>query len=189
MGVYGLLWFAVAVVANAIGRHSATNAVALAAIWLALVVVVPSVVNVAATTLYPVPSRVQMMQAMREASDEASAQGSQLLAQYYEDHPEMAGGQADLDAFAIQSYAVQEDVTRRVQPVMARFDDPAVPPAAVREPVPISVSGAGGAGSAQRHFRDQRLPLPILSGPSGWLSPDLAGVLHEPGGAEGPVGD
>jgi ABC-2 type transport system permease protein len=62
--------------------------------WLALVVLLPSLCNVLATTTYPVPSRVEMIQAVREASDAATAEGSKLLSKYYEDHPELAAGDA-----------------------------------------------------------------------------------------------
>ena len=52
----------------------------------------PSLFNLLSTTVFPVPSRVEMIQAVRVASDEANAAGSTLLARYYEDHPELATG-------------------------------------------------------------------------------------------------
>jgi ABC-2 type transport system permease protein len=85
--LYGLFWFATTVAVTALGRPSATNAMILAGAWLVLVVLVPSLLNMAATTAYPVPSRVEMIQAMRIASDDATEEGSKLLARYYEDHP------------------------------------------------------------------------------------------------------
>jgi integrase len=65
------VWFGLAVFVASFGRPSSTNAMVLAAIWLAFVVLVPSLLNMGATTWYPVPSRVQMVQAVR-ASDEAN---------------------------------------------------------------------------------------------------------------------
>ena len=78
-----------------------------------------------ATAVYPVPSRVAMIQATRVASDEANAEGSTLLAAYYEDHPELATGDADqamLD-FNLVRVAVNDDIERRVQPVLDRYAD------------------------------------------------------------------
>ncbi len=92
VAVYGALWFALAVVVSALGHSSATNATILASSWLLLVVILPSLFNLVATMSYPVPSRVEMIQAMREASDVANKSGSKLLAAYYEDHPELATG-------------------------------------------------------------------------------------------------
>lgn len=120
---YGLFWFASAVGVAALGRPSATNAMTLAAIWLLLVVLLPSMFNLLATTLYPVPSRVEMVQAVRLASDEANEQGSKLLSKYYEDHPELAEGGAEqaMNDFNIIRVAVSDDVEQRVRPVLETF--------------------------------------------------------------------
>lgn len=121
---YGLVWFALAVAVAAFGRPSSTNAMVLAACWLAFVVLVPSILNMAATTMYPVPSRVEMIQAVREASDEANANGSKLLSKYYEDHPELAAGDAQqaMNDFNIIRVAVGSEVERRVRPVLDRYE-------------------------------------------------------------------
>jgi ABC-2 type transport system permease protein len=67
VAAYGALWFALAVLITSLGRQSATNATILATLWLALVVLLPALFNLLATTVYPVPSRVEMIQAVREA--------------------------------------------------------------------------------------------------------------------------
>jgi ABC-2 type transport system permease protein len=126
IAAYGGFWFALAVAVNALGRGSATNAIALVALWIALVVVAPALVNVAVTSLHPVPSRVELIRAMREASREASSRGSKVLARYYEDHPELAPADKDKDAapadFMVTSQAVQESVDRSIAPVLDRYD-------------------------------------------------------------------
>jgi ABC-2 type transport system permease protein len=120
---YGAFWFALAVAVNAFGKSSATNALALAGLWLVFVLLVPSLLNVAVTSIYPVPSRVEMIQATRRASAEATAKGSQLLAKYFEDHPELtAGGKADPTDFYTRSIATQEETEQLVQPVVDHFD-------------------------------------------------------------------
>jgi ABC-2 type transport system permease protein len=120
---YGTFWFALAIAINAFGKSSATNAMALAGVWLLFALLAPSLLNAAVTTVYPVPSRVEMVQAMRRASAEASTKGSQLLAKYIEDHPELsASGRADPNDFYTRSIAVQSETERLIQPVMDRFD-------------------------------------------------------------------
>lgn len=121
--LYGLFWFTAAVVVTALGKPSATNAMILAGTWLVLVVLVPSLLSMAATTTNPVPSRVEMIQAMRVASDEANAQGSTLLARYYEDHPALAPGDAQqaMNDFNLVRVAVGAEVERRVRPVLDRY--------------------------------------------------------------------
>jgi ABC-2 type transport system permease protein len=88
-----------------------------------LVVLVPSLLSMLATTAYPVPSRVEMIQAMRVASDDANAEGSKLLARYYEDHPELASGdpQQAMNDFNLVRVAVGAEVERRVGPVLDRY--------------------------------------------------------------------
>jgi ABC-2 type transport system permease protein len=120
---YGAFWFVLAILVNAFGRNSATNAMALAGLWLFLALLLPALLNVVVTTIYPVPSRVEMVQATRRASAEATAKGSQLLAKYFEDHPELtAGRQADPNDFYTRSVAVQDETERLIQPVIDHFD-------------------------------------------------------------------
>ena len=125
VAAYGTFWFALALAVNALGKGSATNAVALVACWMGLVVVAPALINVAVTSLHPVPSRVELIRAIRDASSEASAQGSSLLARYYEDHPELAPTQSAPVAadFLVKLQAVQRSVDATIEPVMARYDE------------------------------------------------------------------
>lgn len=121
--VYGLFWFALALLVNAFGRGSAANAMILAGAWLTLALVVPSVVALLASTLYPVPSRVEMIQAVRVASREASERGSQLLGAYFADHPEMAPeGEVDAGDYYSRKFVIEEEVAEQITPLTERFE-------------------------------------------------------------------
>jgi ABC-2 type transport system permease protein len=124
MTLYTGFWFGLAVLVNSYATSSATNALTLAGAWLGLVLVLPSVANLIATSVYPVPSRVEMVQAMRTAGKEAQTKGSVLLSKYMEDHPELlpAGEKPQAD-FASLSYAVQIEVDKKVQPILDQFDN------------------------------------------------------------------
>ena len=120
---YAAFWFVLAMIINAFGRPSSWNAMALIGAWLLLVVVVPVSVNIAANLLHPLPSRVEMITAQREASDEAVRERTALLARYYEDHPEMAQGTPlDTTNTAAAGYAAQQEVNRRMAEVVDRYD-------------------------------------------------------------------
>jgi ABC-2 type transport system permease protein len=125
VAAYGAFWFALALAVNALGLASATNAVALVSCWMILVVIAPALISVAVTSLHPVPSRIELIGAIREASTEASAEGSGLLARYYEDHPElMPTASAPLAAdFLVKLQAVQKSVDATIEPVMGRYDE------------------------------------------------------------------
>jgi len=73
---YGGFWFALSMLVASIGLRSAANATVLASAWLVLVVMLPSVFNLVATSVFPVPSRMELVQAVRVASDDANAAGT-----------------------------------------------------------------------------------------------------------------
>jgi ABC-2 type transport system permease protein len=61
---------------------------------------------------------------MREASNDANARGTQLLAKYYTDHPELApaGEKLDLNDFMARTASVQAEVEQTLAPLHAAFD-------------------------------------------------------------------
>ena len=122
---YSAFWFGLAVAVNAFGQSSATNAIILASLWLVFVVLVPSVVSLLVKTLYPVPSRVEYIVAMREASMNARAEEAQLLSGFYEDHPELLPEeeQPDMEEFDILQWAAEMTVEESMQPVLDRYDE------------------------------------------------------------------
>ncbi|MDE2691199.1 MAG: DUF3526 domain-containing protein [Acidobacteriota bacterium] len=120
---YALFWFALAAWVNALGRSSAWNATVLVGAWLVLVVVLPAAINAAAGLLHPLPSRVEMVTAQREASNDAVNRRSELLARYLEDHPEMAEGVvADEPGLGALSWAATDAVNGRLEKVAAEHD-------------------------------------------------------------------
>jgi ABC-2 type transport system permease protein len=125
VGAYGAFWFCLAILVSSLARNSTTNATILASAWLVLVVMTPSLFNLLVTAFYPVPSRVEMVQATRAAQDEANKRGSQALARFYEDHPELATGDPAqaMNDFNVVRVAVNDDVERRVRPVVTRYEE------------------------------------------------------------------
>ena len=120
---YSLFWFVLAAWVNTLRRSSAWNATVLVGAWLVLVVVLPAAINAAAGLLHPLPSRVEMITAQREASNDAVNRRSELLARYLEDHPEMAEGVvADEPGLGALSWAATDAVNRRLEEVVAEHD-------------------------------------------------------------------
>ena len=108
---------------NARGGGAATNALILAGAWLLFVVVLPSAINAVAAALYPVPSRVEHIQAIREASEGETSERSRLMAAFYEDHPELAKGPlARRDEFTLTKERLNKRMEEMLRPVTERFD-------------------------------------------------------------------
>ena len=62
---YTLFWFSLAVFINSYGFSSSTNAIATSAVWLVLVLVLPSLLNILVSVIYPVPPRTETISAIR----------------------------------------------------------------------------------------------------------------------------
>ncbi len=122
--LYAAFWFALAGLVNVRGQNSASNAMTLLACWLGLVLIVPSLVGVAASELYPVPSRLELIQASRQAAADAANQRGGVMARYYEDHPELAPKTRQTGAPNpyLRFFATQEVMARRIEPLLARYD-------------------------------------------------------------------
>lgn len=124
VSLYATFWLSLAIWLGARARSSAAAAMTLTGTWIVLTLVWPALANLAVNAWYPVPSRVEMVQAVRDASDAANAKGSQLLAAFYQDHPELAAGSVDaaIADFNVTRVAVAAEVERQVAPVIARYD-------------------------------------------------------------------
>ena len=167
--LYALFWFALAAWVNSLRRSSAWNATVLVGAWLVLVVVLPAAINIAAGLLHPLPSRVEMITAQREASNDAVNRRSELLARYLEDHPEMASGVvADEPGLGALAWAATDAVNGRLEEVTAVHDARRaeqlalvrryrfVSPALLAQEVLIEAAGTGDARFArfQSQVRD-----------------------------------
>jgi ABC-2 type transport system permease protein len=122
---YVAFWFALGAAVVVRSGGSATHAVTLAAVWLALTLLLPAGINLAVKTLAPVPSRIELILALRDATDAATAERSKLLSVFYEDHPELApagGGGAPAGDFVTLALLTNQRVERDLSPVLARYE-------------------------------------------------------------------
>lgn len=122
---YSAFWFALAVAVNAFGKSSSTNAIILAGMWLAFVVLVPSAVSLLVKILYPVPTRVEFIVASREAAVDVRVQEAVALSMYFEDHPEFVpeGQEPDFKKFDTLQYAAEMKVEQTMQPLLDQYQE------------------------------------------------------------------
>lgn len=121
---YGAFWFGLAALVNSFGKSSATNAVALAGVWLLLVLIVPALLNVITTTLYPAASRVEIIQATRRAAEDADGRSGQLLSKYLTDHPDLTptNTKAEFGEYFSRIIVATLDAEKQTQPVLDDFN-------------------------------------------------------------------
>ena len=120
---YTAFWAALAVGALLFARSLAGAAMPLVSAWTALVFVVPGLLLAAAKLVHPLPSRMDLLHEVREQTVIAEGRYADLLARHYHDHPQLAeggGNKVDVPAFLMQSTVVQQEVSRRVDPLYQR---------------------------------------------------------------------
>jgi len=120
--LYSAFWFALAVLVNVYGKNSASNGTVLAGIWLILVVIVPQLVSMTATTIYPAPSRMELTIAAREAQTVAEKNFMSKLDEYYYDHLEFVpeGDEKAMD-FLTLAQANNNSIEKAVRPLYDNF--------------------------------------------------------------------
>jgi len=123
--VYGAFWGLLAGWVNGRGGSSAHNAMALAAAWIALVLVGPAALNLLSDTLYPVPTRAEMVLAARGATVEAERDRDATLARYRDESPENLPQEQQVGSAKerlARRVAVVDAATARVGEVIDRHD-------------------------------------------------------------------
>lgn len=121
---YIIFWFACSFWVNAYGKSSAENGLILAGIWLLLVVIVPGCLNLGLKQLYPMPSRMEFIDANREATVEVSKKKTELLGKYLIDHPDKVklDKTHTVDDFIQTHLAIDEETRRVLEPHRTEFD-------------------------------------------------------------------
>ncbi|MBC7922989.1 MAG: DUF3526 domain-containing protein [Ferruginibacter sp.] len=90
VALYSAFWFALAFFVNVLGKSSPTNALLLVGAWLGFVLVIPSLANVITNSLHPVPSRVELVTALRDAEQRVKRDQEAMLTRFYQSHPQYA---------------------------------------------------------------------------------------------------
>ncbi len=122
--LYIFFWFTVSLIVNAFGRSSGTNAVTIISFWVVLVLLLPAAISQLANSLYPVPSRINMIHEMRIAKSEAEKVADTILSSYYRDHPELAQRDTTIQnqyQFYLGYFASQDVVKKSVAPVLEEY--------------------------------------------------------------------
>jgi ABC-2 type transport system permease protein len=100
--------------------------VALVSVWVALVLLLPSIISQTANTLYPVPSRINMINEYRVAEAKAEKEAANMLKTYYRDHPELApkdSTEKNQYSFWLEYFATIDVLKQAVSPVLNEYNE------------------------------------------------------------------
>ena len=87
---YAIFWLALSALVISYGKTSAYNAAVLVIAWLSFVIIVPAILNTAIVTTNTTPSRIEYIDTLRDKSDAINKSSSKVMAQFFQDHPELA---------------------------------------------------------------------------------------------------
>jgi len=87
---YASFWLALSAFVISYGNTSAYNAAVLVISWLSFVIIIPAVLNSLIVTANTAPSRIEYVDTLREQTDEIDKSSNKVMAQYFQDHPELA---------------------------------------------------------------------------------------------------
>ncbi len=120
---YLAFWFALSFLMNVLGYSSARNAVSLLSLWIVLVLLVPTIINQTASTVYPMPSRVTLLNEIRSTKKELKDQQDKVLDEYLRNHPELIRNEGE-NAYAYWQgfFASQEMAEKALSPLVEKFD-------------------------------------------------------------------
>ncbi|MFA5984998.1 MAG: ABC transporter permease subunit [Methylococcaceae bacterium] len=121
--LYALFWFACGFWVNARSKSTAENGLLLAGLWLLLVVVLPGCLNLGLKQLYPVPSRMEFIDASRAATIDVGKRKTELLGKYLIDHPDRVKmtKQVNVDDFIQTRMAIDDETKRVLAPGLTAF--------------------------------------------------------------------
>lgn len=82
VAAWSLGWSSLILIINTLRPSSAGNALTLLSLWILTLIISPAVMGILASSLYPVPSRVELVVATREADARATSERKANLAEY-----------------------------------------------------------------------------------------------------------
>ena len=120
--IYGAFWFALIAFAVAYFRRSEIIAATLFALWAGFVFLTPAIGGAVSEALYPPPSRLAALSAMRDAKSEAGKATAELTQGFLADHPEMTVSDDDVPFYYAGTWLANREAATRTAPILRAFE-------------------------------------------------------------------
>jgi len=120
---WSMFWAGVAAIVAALSTSRATSAFSGFAAWVLLVVLAPALLTAAVGLAAPQPPRESYVRAMRDAGDQFTQRRNEVLARFYDDHPEWRPTRTSLDKLSSSVLRIPRlmEQERLMAPVEASF--------------------------------------------------------------------
>lgn len=120
--IYGAFWFALIAFAVAYLRRSEIIAATLFALWASFVFLTPAIGGALSEALYPPPSRLAALSAMRDAKSAAGKATAELTQGFLADHPEMTVSDDDVPGYYAGTWLANREAATRTAPILRAFE-------------------------------------------------------------------
>lgn len=122
VSAYNLFWFVLSAVVNIKVNNSAKNALSLIGLWLCIVLVIPATINQIGASLYPVPSRLKMINEIRSTKKENESRQNEIMGEYLRNHPEYASETHQKNLGFWHNYFASEKVMEeKTKPILDQY--------------------------------------------------------------------
>lgn len=116
---YELFWFVMSGIVNVKINNTAKNAMTLIVAWLLIVLIIPVTANQLGASLYPAPSRLAMLNEIRQANIEIEKKQDEILDSYLRDHPELVDSTNDKSYNFWHKYFASQNILKgEIQPLI-----------------------------------------------------------------------
>ena len=120
---YNLFWFVAAAIVNIKINDSSKNAIALIGVWLLVVLVLPATINQIGNSLYPIPSRLNMINEIRLIKKENEEKQNEIMDEYMRNHPELSEGNNDQNfGFWHNYFASEKMMEEKTKQLLAEYE-------------------------------------------------------------------
>ncbi|PQJ21278.1 hypothetical protein BSU00_09695 [Tenacibaculum sp. SG-28] len=121
--VYIGFWFVVAFGINIRIASSSKSALTFIGIWLLIVIVLPATINQLSTSLYPTPSRLKMINEIRQVKKENEEKQNEILNDYLRNHPELAQENKEQKfGFWHNYFASEKILEEKTKPLVEQYE-------------------------------------------------------------------
>ena len=111
--IYSAFWFALIAFAVAYLRRGETVAATLFALWASFIFLTPAIGGAVSEALYPPPSRLAALSAMRDAKSAAGKATAELTQGFLADHPQMTVSDDDVPGYYAGTWLANREAATR----------------------------------------------------------------------------
>lgn len=111
---YVLFWFMLSILVNLFNRNSSINAGILFTLWLLIILIIPTLLNLVSNYKYPVSTRIEYISFVRDATCEIDNNSDKALDKYFSEHLELGTRKSENMPYWVYKGALKNKIIEEV---------------------------------------------------------------------------